>query len=345
MRWTGRRATSARTSGARRRRDDSSRRTKALMVPMPDGAAGPVERRLLVGHPVDDEVDEVLVGAQRRAVDRPRAVVAHRLAVARQLGGDVVHHHRVLLALVLGVGEHERQQLARRRTPRASSRRRATPPRRLDTSGPAFGSLAAGRGVDGDAGERLGRQPEALVALPIVVGEADVRLVEEEEVLALHVEDEGLGVGRLGAEHARAEQAVEQERGVARLGGDARDARDVDVGAAGAVEELEVGVERLAVAAEPDRAAWPPCGRSSRAVSRSAPTARRTGVPGSGGTYVSGSMRVVITSAASKVWAGSSAVGDEEHVGAEAGALVDGPDLGDHARQADDLAVGHRRGR
>ena len=42
-----------------------------------------------------------------------------------------------------------------------------------------------------------------------------------------------------------------------------------------------------------------------RAVSRSAPTARRTGVPGSGGTYVSGSTRVVITSADSKVWAGS----------------------------------------
>ncbi len=110
----------------------------------PDGATGPLEGGLVVAHPVDDEVDQVLVGAQDVAVDRPGAVIAHRLAVAGELGGDVVHDHRVLLALVLGVGEDERQQLGRRRTPPASSRRRARRSCRLVTSGPAFGSWRRG---------------------------------------------------------------------------------------------------------------------------------------------------------------------------------------------------------
>ena len=130
---------------------------------MPTARPGPVERRLVVGHPVDDEVDEVLVGAQDVAVDRPGAVVADGLAVARQLGRDVVHDHRVLLALVLGVGEDERQQLlgAELLERPVEGVHAAAPARHV---GPGVGVVAAGRGVDGHAGERLGGQAEALVA-------------------------------------------------------------------------------------------------------------------------------------------------------------------------------------
>ena len=118
MRWPARRATSARTSGASARCDDSSRRTNALIVPMPTARPGPVERGVVVGDPVDDEVDEVVVGAQRSSPSIGHAPSSPTGSPSRaQLRGDVVHHHRVLLALVLGVGEHERQQLARRRTP------------------------------------------------------------------------------------------------------------------------------------------------------------------------------------------------------------------------------------
>ena len=52
-------------------------------------------------------------------------------------------------------------------------------------------------------------------------------MVEEQQVLALDVEDQRLGVGRRGAEHAGVEQRVEQERGVARLRGDAARCREM----------------------------------------------------------------------------------------------------------------------
>ncbi len=54
---------------------------------------------------------------------------------------------------------------------------------------------------------------------------------------------------------------MQQEQGEAGLGGDPGDARDRDVRTAGAVEELQVDVDRFAVAAEPDRR---PCWSSGR---------------------------------------------------------------------------------
>ena len=77
-------------------------------------------------------------------------------------------------------------------------------------------------------------------------------MVEEEEVLALDVEDQRLGVGGLGPEDPRVEHRVEEERRVRGLRRHARDARDVDMRAAGAVDELKVGEERTVVAPEPD---------------------------------------------------------------------------------------------
>ena len=93
------------------------------------------------------------------------------------------------------------------------------------------------------------------------------------------------------------EEAVQQERRVARLGGDAGDARDVDVGAARAVEEVEVGEDGLAVARQADR--QPPLHAvEEQRLSRSRARAPRTGGPGSGGTKTSGSTRVTCTWAA-----------------------------------------------
>ena len=118
------------------------------------------------------------------------------------------------------------------------------------------------------------------------------------------------------------------------------DAADVDVGAAGAVEELEVEVEGLVVAGQAGRQRPAHLRRSSRASSRSAPVALRTASPGSGGTKTSGSNRVASTWAASLTSAGSTPVGDEEHVAVEAGALVAGPHLRHDAGDAQPLAVG-----
>ncbi len=78
-------------------------------------------------------------------------------------------------------------------------------------------------------------------------------MIEKEEILALDVEDQCLGVHRRRSQHSAREERVEQERGVCRLGGDTGDAGDVDVRAAAAVEELEVDVERLARPRDPDR--------------------------------------------------------------------------------------------
>ena len=125
-----------------------------------------------------------------------------------------------------------------------------TPVVRAPTSGVAFGSPRRGGASTATLRNALRRQAERGVARRLVVVELGVGVVEEQQVLALDVEDQGLGVGRLGAEHAGVEQRVQQERGVARLRGHAGDAGDVDVGALGAVDEVEVEEHRLAVAAE-----------------------------------------------------------------------------------------------
>ena len=107
--------------------------------------------------------------------------------------------------------------------------------------------------------------------------------------------------------------------------------RDVDVRAPGAVEEVEVGVERLAVAAEPDRQLALHRVEEQRVVALVARPPGAPRRPGSGGTNISGSTRVACTSAASTDLGRQHAVGDEEHVGVEAGALVAGPHLRHHA--------------
>ena len=124
------------------------------------------------------------------------AAVARGLALALQRRGDVVHDHRVLLALVLGVGEHERQQLLGRELldrPEERVRRRAGG---SATSGVAFGSSRRGGAYTATSANAPGMQPEVAVLLRLLGRELDVLVVEEEQVLALHVEDQRLGVRR-----------------------------------------------------------------------------------------------------------------------------------------------------
>ena len=116
--------------------------------------------------------------------------------------------------------------------------------------------------------------------------------------------------------------------------------------AAGAVEELEVQVQRHAVAAEPDRQARLHLVEEQRDVAfvaRRAPDLgagrgrhEHLGIE-AGGEHLGGL----------DVLAREHAVGDEEHVGVEAGALLAGAHLGDDARErhrlvaARDVALAH----
>ena len=213
--------------------------------------AGPHAAFELVGDLVDDEVDEVVVRAQRLTFDPPGTVLA-LVAVALQRGTDVVHDHRVLLAIVFGVGEREREQVVLDelgdRPIEAVHALRAVGDVRLRVP-----VTLAGRCEHADRLERAGDEPEGAIAVALLLVELRVVVIEEEEVLALHVEDERVGVGRVLAEHARVEERVEEKGRVRRLRRNAGDARDVDVRAAGAVDEVEVGDEHGAVPAEPDR--------------------------------------------------------------------------------------------
>ena len=207
-------------------RDRCAGRAAAMSARMMRRQAGPRRQQ-----PADEGVDGahadgrarptrcvVVVGDRARRPGRPgrRRCAARRRRSATapssptgspsrsRRGRDVVDDHRVLLALVLGVGEHERQQLARRRTPRASSRTACTPVVRLATSGPALGSPRRGGAYTATDGERCRRAARGARS---VAGASSVSrrvgLVEEQQVLALHVEDQRLGVDRLGARARR----------------------------------------------------------------------------------------------------------------------------------------------
>ena len=224
-----------------------------------DGPPGPLIGAVGIDLELD-QLDQIVEAAHDLAVDVD-PTVAHRLGVA-QPRRHVVDHHRVLLAVVLGIGEQERQQLV-------AAELLDGPEERGDVAlaggdvGAGVGVAAHRRGEAGDRAERPGRQPQPGVAGRLIVAQPRVGVVEEEQVLALDVEDERLGVGGLGAQHPGVEQAVEQEGGVAGLGGHARDAADVDVGAAAAVDELEVEVEGLVVAGQTGGRAGPASARTT----------------------------------------------------------------------------------
>ncbi len=249
----------------------------------PGHRPGPVGPGVVVGQPVDDQVHQVLVGGEHLALEEHRAVVAEWLGVAPEPGRDLVDDDRVLLPVVLGVGEHVGQQLLVAELPQR-------PPERLDPAGAAGDAGPSGdvvrhrRRPEAGRRERLGGQPELGVLSPQVVVQPDVGLVEEQQVLTLDAEHQGLGVDRPRAEGAGAEDGMQQEQREAGLGGDPGDAADRHVRAPGAVEELHVDVDR---SRRRGRGRPGPCSAiwsKYSAWARSAPVARRTASPGRGGT-------------------------------------------------------------
>ena len=301
---------------------------------------GPAQSRrlVLVGELGFDDVEQVVVAAAGDAADLDGAVGAGGLGVQTQPGGDLVDDHRVLLAFVLGVGEDVGQQFLGAELVQG-------PPEGVDAGG-AAGDLRTAGGVVGDRRaeergglERLGGQAELGVLGAQVVVELDVGVVEEQQVLALDGEDQRLGVDRALAQCAGAEQRVQQEQCVAGLGGDAGDAADRDVGAAGAVQEVDVEVDGFAVAAAPGgelavhvvEVQGVGALVAGGAVGGGAGAGRDVDLgfdPGGGdlGGLLDGGRQ--------------HAVADQEDVGGEAGAFVAGGDLGDDAGGGDRADAG-----
>jgi hypothetical protein len=155
-----------------------------------------------------------------------------------------------LAALIAGLGEHEPKE---RLTDDVAHR----PEVRADTVLTAAGVRC--RYIDPlpyrcpnpDRVEWAGREAEQSVAFATCLVEPSVRAIEEQEIFALDVEHERLRVRRLGPEHIRVEERVEQEAGVGRFRRHAGDPRDVHVSAAAPIEEGEVEVDRLPVARQP----------------------------------------------------------------------------------------------
>ena len=99
------------------RSDERSRRTNALIVPVP--VTGPAQSARLSSSVSRSMIASTspLVGGHEGAVERHRATAVSGSTVASGRGvhsqprGDLVDHDRVLVALIFGVGEHVRQQL------------------------------------------------------------------------------------------------------------------------------------------------------------------------------------------------------------------------------------------
>ena len=151
----------------------------------------------------------------------PTRAVAGGLGLL-ELGGHVVDDHRVLLAVVLGVGEEERQQLVVAELLRASRRTDVDAERAAGDVGRARGVALPRRREHADAARRRRPAGRPRRSAPgCRRSSCDVGVVEEQQVLALHVEDRAPWCCGLGAEHARVEERVEQEGGVGGLGGHA----------------------------------------------------------------------------------------------------------------------------
>ena len=196
-------------------------------------------------------VPMVLEGAAGDSAETHAAVV-ERFGFAPEPRRHVVHDDRVLLPFVPGVGEEEGEQFV----PAELGQRPEERGHAVGTAAGAGGGGGvpqAGRRPQLDAREGRGREVQCGIARHLFPVEVAVGPVEEEEVLALHVEDQRLGVVGARAQLPRREERVEQEDGVAGLGGHARDPADVHVGAPGAVHEFQVGVDDLAVAREARR--------------------------------------------------------------------------------------------
>ena len=225
----------------------------ALIVPMP--MTGPAQAARVTSSLTLSAIKSTRLrpGSDGGAVNADRSVPTGRRRVTGQPGGYLVDDHRVLVALVFDIGEYVEKQLA-------AAEFGQGPPEGVDARSPAGRPAAAQSGrreLDGAKKPTdlngWASQPEAGVGSPQVVVEASVRLVEEQQVFALDREHERLRVDCPSAELPRGEQRVQEEQSEACLGGDPGNAGDRNVGTPGAIEEVEVDVDRLAVAAQPDR--------------------------------------------------------------------------------------------
>ena len=181
---------------------------------------------LAVGAAVGQHLDQVVERLDTLAVDRDPGVGG--LALGRgglvQLGLDAVEDEAELARGVVGLGEQEPQQpllheLAQR--PEESGDALLAAP----GVGQPLARALAYRGHDLHALEGGHGQAELRVLGPRLGVEATVGLVDEQQVLALDVEDDAVRVGGPAPERAAREEAVEQERRVGGLGGDARRCR------------------------------------------------------------------------------------------------------------------------
>ena len=100
--------------------------------------------------------------------------------------------------------------------------------------------------------ERSGRQAKGGPPSSLLLRQPSVRPVEEQEVLALHVEDQRLRRRPAGAERLAFEQPVQQERRVRRFRGHPGDTGDVHVRTARSVQELQVPEDRALRPVEAD---------------------------------------------------------------------------------------------
>ena len=204
---------------------------------------------------------------RRRAVDagtgvagrRPRAGAAGRSRCARPscTAGGRPRRRRTGTAAALGAELVDRPEEAGARPVGAAD------------VGRAVGVAAPRRRPDAHGAERRRGRPSRRTGRPASSSRRVLAWSRKRRSSPLTLKIERLGVVASAPSTPGVEQPVEQEGGVAGLGGHAGDARDVDVGALGAVEEVEVEVDRLAVAGEP-AGSW-----RSTSVEVSASSARR----------------------------------------------------------------------
>jgi hypothetical protein len=264
-------------------------------------------------------------------------VPGHRHGPPQQLAAHALLEERELVAHVGGLGEAEPQQPL----DREGVGRPAEDAHVLLAAGGAGGAVRARRGPDAHRREGAGvGEPERRPA-PVELGTvgprgvAGVRAVEVQQVLALHVEHQH--------PHAAAHLLVlqheaHQRQGGAGLGGDAADARDRDVAALRAVEEVEVEVDRLAVAADPHR--QPPGHRVLVEGHRPLhPPRAAHGPAGVGGDPALGVDAHDLHLGRADELAGHLAGRDDAGVGGQRGALQGGVALGDDA-EGRDVAAG-----
>ena len=303
-----------------------------------NGRSGPDRSVVFVLDLVRYQIDELAERADFCSFE-PDAPVANGGGPA-QLCHDVLDHDRILSPLVLGLGKEKRQEIV--------STEFGQGPEEGGNAGRAGGdiggsdiAMAPRWCIDLKRAKGFRGKVEGLISLSLLVLEGDVGMIEEKQVLALHVEDQGLGVDRSIPQYARVEQRVEKEGGVGGLGGDAADARDVDVSPTPAVYELEVDEERIARARKTDGKSLlhPVEEESAIAVCAGCDVHLLAGLRRykdlglkAGGRDLGGF----------EDFSRQQTLLDQEDVGVEASSLVAGPDLGHDPVDADDLPVGKR---